>query len=367
MKIEPRHNLKKPSYAVAASLIAAAALVSGCGSQLEGETQSFPVEGTTQVGSIVDPTDDLMIEGDISIADDCFPYRYVPSGEIDLQAEDDNMLEMFRGKVSEIESEYPGIYSYSITSVYDADRGGYFYVLTAWDRGTGAPWSMVISDGEWGWFDDDGTHGIDINCARSYEDIQSMPFLFDTKYLIHPELAESGMTNVPVSFVENTEDGLYSGRLIAINEDGSSALLLIGEPITFERSEIEALDSGDLIGLYDLRISDDLSVPEDDYTMITLDADDLTDLCLMDSPFGHDTLCLSGEDGICIRDPYVVEVPLPYYSDADIELGQHMDLTLVPGNNGWFLVDTPVSVLQICDGEVYQMELCFDDECDTGE
>ena len=111
MKIEPRHNLKKPSYAVAASLIAAAALVSGCGSQLEGETQSFPVEGTTQVGSIVDPTDDLMIEGDISIADDCFPYRYVPSGEIDLQAEDDNMLEMFRGKVSEIESEYPGIYS----------------------------------------------------------------------------------------------------------------------------------------------------------------------------------------------------------------------------------------------------------------
>ena len=175
------------------------------------------------------------------------------------------------------------------------------------------------------------------------------------------------MTNVPVSFVENTEDGLYSGRLIAINEDGSSALLLIGEPITFERSEIEALDSGDLIGLYDLRISEDLSVPEDDYTMITLEADDLTDLCLMDSPFGHDTLCLSGEDGICIRDPYVVEVPLPYYSDADIELGQHMDLTLVPGNNGWFLVDTPVSVLQICDGEVYQMEVCLDDECDTGE
>ena len=365
MKIEPRHNLKKPSYAVAASLLAATTLISGCGLQLDGVAQPS-LEGETEVYNYpaTDPSDDLILEGDVSIAEGCFPALGIGSGQIDLYT-DDSMLEMFREKVLEIEAQYPDTYTYSITSAYDEERGGYFYILTAWDDYLGSPWSIVLSEGRWAWLDDIEPYGLDISFARSSEDILSMPFLFDTRYLQHPELAETGVIPyVSTDIVGSVEDGLYSGRLIAINEDGSSALLLIGEPMTFTREEIEALEPGDLIGLYDLRISEDLSVPEDEYTMITLSSDDLDGLCLTDSPFGRELLCLSGEDGIWFSDPVIAEVPLPYYSDADIELGRHMNLTSVPGNNGWFLVDTYVPSLQICDGEVYQMDLSFDDECD---
>lgn len=345
MKIEPKHNYSKPAYAAAASILAAATLITGCGPQVVGEIQysePYSEPYTSQT------SETLALEGDM-VMYDCFPDRGLGENEIDLYTEGCDQYAMFMAKIQEVEDMYPGQYTFSITSVNDEARGGYFFVLTAWGPREESPVHMVLSSSRWVWYDDGGTLGTNGDASYSYEDILRLPFLFDTGELLHSELYETGVVpGCHTDMFEQAEDGLYCGRIIAVNEDSSSVIILIGEPITFNREETASLEPGDLIGLYDLRITEDQGDPGEDAAMINVEGIDLTDLYLTDSPFDSSELCLSGPDGIWIEDPVIVEVTIS--AEGDIELSP------IHSDNGWTLVDVPTVSVEISGGDIVRIE-----------
>ena len=181
MKISPRHDRKMPAYLAAASMLAAATLISGCGDKA--------VVGTELAGAAEPATEytEVYPEGETTTSYYCFPYESVTSSEASLRSEVDNEYDLLISKVSEIEDYYPGQYSYSISFVYDEEREDYYTVLTAWRLVNEMPVNMVTSGGSWVNLSDDIDIGIDISSAGSYEDIMQLPCLIDTREMVGSE------------------------------------------------------------------------------------------------------------------------------------------------------------------------------------
>lgn len=376
MKIEPRKDHKKPAYVVAASLLAAATLISSCGeAELEGTAEPVYLEGETQV----------FLDGAGTPLDTCFPDpdRSVSSSEASLKSETDDEYGMFLNKIQEIEDTCHGQYLFSITSVYDEVRDGSFDVLTAWNSNNESPVHMVISGGDWMIFDDEDVNDISMNSAITYEEIMTLPYILDTRALLHSEAAEDGMeTGLPTAFTDEPEDGMYAGRIIGVEDNGYTALMCIGEPVYFYRDQIESLEMGDDIGLYDLKISETLGSTEEGSTLIALESEYLTDLCLTVSPTDNNVFYLTGPEGICIRDAFIVEaeiLPSCEISDDCQELygseGEISGFALTDSyfwyyvndqgeycENGWIAVDAQVTELEIVDNTVTMLVIdCADD------
>ena len=381
MKIEPRHNLKRPAYIAAVAVTAVAALVSGCGAtRLEGTAQSMPDDQLELGGETYAPDDQLALSGETSVCDTSFPDTCDSATEGGISTDSEGDIGVFRSKIEDIENAHPGQYRYSITSVYDEDRDGRYFVLTCWDNGE--PSSLVIDSGRWMWFEDDGTHGIEEGSAVSYSQIMDMPFLFDTRFMLHSELEDDGtVSELPTEFADSIDDGVYSGRIIAVSDAGDKALLSISQTLTFDREEIEALNVGDPIGVADLRIGEDLSIPDDGYTKIALESSYLTDVYLTTSPDDSNVLCLTGADGAVFGEPVIVEVYiLPYCEESDnydeIYDGTILEAELT-GNtlvdsyfwhcvdtqeryyDGWIMTDASVDSVYIRYNTVFQVDIRY--------
>lgn len=72
MKIESKHGMKKPAYTAVAAMMAASALISGCGVQLEGEAQPAPTTTLTTPS-----TDIVELAGEDTLPPD-ETERYLP-------------------------------------------------------------------------------------------------------------------------------------------------------------------------------------------------------------------------------------------------------------------------------------------------
>ena len=355
MKIEPRYNRKKPAYMAAATLIAASALVTGCGPSIVGGIQ-------TQDYHEVFPNEEYVVSAG----------KTCTSGT--------QMYQEFKYKVMDIERSAPGQYTYSVTSVYNEAADGYFYVLTAWN---GQEPTSLVYDSSWAWFKDDGTCGIDIDNSISYDEFMDLPFLMDTRYLFHYELGEEGVaSDIPTEYVRMIDNGVYSGRLVAVSEDGKSGLFCISPAITFDRRMVRFLSSGDPIGVYDLTIGEEIYSPEGDLTAITLESSCFNDLCLTPSPGDSDVLCLTGSDGILLGEPVLIEMSFMSscdvredydelyegdgfedtgYAFLDSYFWHYISEGNASWNDGWIIVDAPVDSVYVRGNTVFEIDIDHED------
>lgn len=383
MKIEPRHGMKKPAYAAAATLIASAALLTGCGGlRPDGTVQAPPTESTD-----TEQTTELILSGDVSFIET----------SPDLCTDDSSQYELFMEKINELEDSSNGNNTYSFKEIYDEEREGYYYVLTAFE-GDGKE-LFVVSDGIVSWYPEPDDYGFYQSDSLPYEQITALPFLTDTSELTHNELTESGVSyNVSTQMTDKVDDGVYFGSLIGVTEDGSRALLRIGEPVSFDRDEMCTLEPGNPIGYYDLVVDRNLSQPDNGFYQIDLDSPsitDLTDSCLRAcSSADEEMIYLGRNDGHWwLTDSIIVEVAVSDTVEVSDDYLEHIDNGLPEDreltgnqlldssfwyyvneegrgsahNNGWISTYATAVPVVISNGELSHIELVFDYGTETAK
>jgi len=293
--------------------------------------------------------------------------------------------DMFMAKVDEIEASASGEYTYAIRSIYNYETRDYYCVLVAFraDEIT----SYAIFDGEMVVYEEEDLSSDEIDYSHTYDEIKLMPCLFDTR-LTSLQLTEEGTDwNAAVGIADSIGDGTYFGGLVALSDDGTRALIEVGEIISFDREMILSMSEGDSIGYGDFVI-DEIYI-NGEYVQVNLASEmygyefHLTD---------HDEadpskLYLCGDsEAWCMTNMVLVEVPVSpdcvesdtymYVYDAD-EIGYNdREITgnpitdsyfwccldhrqFGPYNNGWYIAGAVIEPVTIQNGEVTQIHLGF--------
>jgi hypothetical protein len=212
MKIEPKHNTKRPSYAVVGTAFVAATMLAGC-------VRLVPVETPAAVELAGETTAEVIrYSGELTECEDCYeePFESVSSAPLgssvaDYCGVDSNQFRLFMDKIDEIEETYPGEFKFNISAANEYMDDNRYFVLTA-DNGNEAHYFVVLNgeliykrDAPFGVYD-----GYLI--LKDYKDIKAMPFLIDTGRLSHMEVSFNGCERVfTTPFADSIEDGNYKG------------------------------------------------------------------------------------------------------------------------------------------------------------
>lgn len=190
----------------------------------------------------------------------------VPTPPGDIRTEGPEQYDMFMAKIDEIEASAPGQYGYQ----FSVERNS--CILTAFDGNDKI--RFVITDGEMTEYVPEEEHSYVIDYYLSYEDIRSIPFLCDTRLSVDTLGEERVEFNSPVTdVVESVPDGIYFGSLVGFSSDGTSALVVAGTPISFDRDEILSLEVEAPIGFMDFTVADIIVNEEYDYVQIDLSSE----------------------------------------------------------------------------------------------
>lgn len=257
MKIEPKHNTKRPSYAVVGAAFVAATMLAGCTDiKLPPGT---PVPASTPVELAGETTtEEIRYSGELTeceeeCIDPVVESSYIPASgsAADFSDVDSNQFNLFMDKIDEIEETYPGEFKFNITAAKEFRSDRKYFVLTA-TNGDESHYFMV--------FNGELIHTLDIpygvyfdyTMLRDYEDIKEMPFLIDTQRLSHMEVTVNGKEMVyDTPLADSIEDGEYKGEIIGVSEDGTRAVFVIGKPVLFEYFPVQRLEEGEEIGFMD--------------------------------------------------------------------------------------------------------------------
>ena len=310
------------------ALLTAASLLVSCSKEAPAETTT---EGTTTEATT---TEENTVESESSETTETTPTPSptpeptpVPTPPGDIRSEGSNQYDMFMAKIDEIEASVPGQYGYQ----FSIDRN--CCILTVYDGTTKVMY--VISDGEIIEYVPEVQHDYSFDPYLSYEDIRSIPFLCDTRFSFDTLGEERVEFNSPVTdVVDSVPDGMYFGSLVGLSSDGTSALIVAGTPISFDRDEILSLEIGDPIGFMDFTVADIQVNEEYDYVQIDLSSEsyDIGNLHLTNNPYidGSELyLCEDSRDWM-LQDAVIVQVPV----SPSVELGGNYE-NMLYGPDGY--------------------------------
>ena len=400
MKIEPKHNIKRPSYAVVGAALLATTMLAGCGGPMPPETTT-----TVELAGDTQPPEYVELEGEATTCEDCYvdptptpvPTLPISNDFADFADIGSNQYMHFMNTVDEIEDAYPGEYRYSISAVKDYDYGYtnhlYYFVLAA-NNGSETRYYVVYKDETVLLDKEPFNYFADSSNTYSYEEIKTLPFLIDSDYLRHTETTVNGIVrdqHTPI--VSGVEDGRYAGTIVGISADGTKVLLQIGKPVVLDYFTVQRLAEGEAIGYMDLvrgPVDEDSSYLRDipvsspssenntefwveryrDHAGLTYDAFLtsnytlwLEDTVIVEMPVANDCKVFSRYE----PDDHPGEMP----DDWDINGARMQDTffykeysaedLISPDDNGWFMTYGDVDTLYITDGVVTEIEMTYND------
>ena len=280
------------------ALIMAATMLAAC---------SAPEERTE-----TKPTDDTVVDTTVQTTQMIFP---------DVADEGTEQYEKFMEKIEELEAANPGALTYSIERRAYDDHVTYGFVLNVfYSDEIGDYTSYFLTDGEWAEASSGEISHSDYCYSRPYEDIVKLPCLMATRCLVHHESGDQRFTNCYSQEVDSVEDGMYFGKMIAVSEDGTTAYMLVGDPVSFDLDEMSGLSEGDPIGYSDFTVSSVYEDDDSDYIQINLDSDEYGDQMFI-STYGDwsgDRMYLRDMSGsFCLGNAVLVRVPIA--SDCQID------------------------------------------------
>ena len=391
MKIESKHGIKLPAYALGASFIAATTLLTGCPLIYAGGMETC---ATTDPG----------YEGDIQVIDDPTTVTTEPTDPVlgvfgaatgtyaDFNLSKlGNQYSMFMNKIDEIEATAPGEFKYNITAVRDRDYERYFFILSTYQGMTRKHY--VIYNGVWTEMADPPYYDTvkSLN-ALDYESVKSLPFLVDTANLKHMEVSENGIKKDQATpIVSSVSDGDYLGEIIGFSQDGTKALLKIGKPVIFPTDELRALKPGDRVGFLDFEVVNEKVPVDEQYYVAKVKSETYPDLgeCHFDrytNAWDGDTnkSYLMQDWEYWVEDTVIVELPLSsdckvfntaeffdHSGDFPEEWAQNgFPITetylfgllaenefKLPNDNGWYATIADTQSVIIENGEVTRIEM----------
>lgn len=394
MKIEPKHNTKRPSYAVVGTAFVAATMLAGC-------VRLVPVETPAAVELAGETTTEVIrYSGELTECEDCYedPIESVSPTSLggsvaDYCDVDSDQFRLFMDKIDEIEETYPGEFKFNISAANEYMDDNRYFVLTA-DNGDEAHYFMVLNgeliykrDAPFGVYD-----GYLI--LKDYKDIKAMPFLIDTGRLSHMEVSFNGCERVfTTPFADSIEDGNYKGEMIGVSEDGTRAVFIIGKPVLFDYFPVQRLAEGEEIGYMDfvrghdekqlsyqspIPVSSPSAETDDRFTVtryenhkgLTYDAYLmcgltywLDDVVIIELPLAEDCKVFSlyephehpddmppdwEENGAIITDTF-------FFKEFSAKNERY------PNDNGWYSTSADIHSVVITDGVVTEMELKYYD------
>ena len=400
MKIEPKHDSKRPSYAVIGAAIVAASMLTGCpATQLEGDTQVY-----------TPPTsDEIQMSGELTECEDCYDDSYEDPTQVPTLPQRNSIADFadinskqymwLMDMADTIETANPGKYRFSIAAVLDnelssdLENPNYFFALVAYSED--ATLYYVVHEDELVCLDKKpGMLFLYPENTYSYEEIRMLPFLIHSDFLMHNEATVNGLvrhTHTPV--VSYVEDGRYAGEIIGISADGTRALFKIGKPVVLEFLPVKRLSEGEEIGYKDF-----VRGPVDDKDSYVLPVPVQSPSSETDTKFQLDRYDdHSGRtyDGILMcdgtywyEDTVIVEVPIA--DDCKVfsrfEAHDHPDEmpddwdengarmtdtfffkdstandTRMPDDNGWYMTYGMIDTMYITDGVVTEIEMSLYD------
>lgn len=394
MKIEPKHNTKRPSYAVVGTAFVAATMLAGC-------VRLVPVETPAAVELAGETTTEVIrYSGELTEYEDCYedPIESVSPTSLggsvaDYCDVDSDQFRLFMDKIDEIEETYPGEFKFNISAANEYMDDNRYFVLTA-DNGDEAHYFMVLNgeliykrDAPFGVYD-----GYLI--LKDYKDIKAMPFLIDMGRLSHMEVSFNGCERVfTTPFADSIEDGNYKGEMIGVSEDGTRAVFIIGKPVLFEYFPVQRLAEGEEIGYMDFvrghdekQLSYQSPIPVSSPSAETVDRFTVT---RYENHKGltYDAYLMCGLT-YWLDDVVIIELPLaedckvfslyePHEHPDDMppdweENGAKMTDTFFfkefsakneryPNDNGWYSTSADIHSVVIMDGVVTEMELKYYD------
>lgn len=159
-------------------------------------------------------------------------------------------------KMEELDTTSPGLYKFNITAVTDENYQFCYFVLTTYRDSEEK--HFVVYNGKLSKVEDVPFKiRPKINNARTYEELKSLPFLLDTKMLLHDEVLSDGKPGIDIHtpIAGKIEDGEYYGSLIGISEDGTRILVKIGKPVVLSYDKLKGLNPGDPVGYKDFKVT----------------------------------------------------------------------------------------------------------------
>lgn len=292
----------------------------------------------------------------------------------------------FMDKIDEIEAQDPGGYRYAFSIEYDNAQEGYFYTLAVIHGDDNIKY--VILDGEIEEYTEGEVNDFECESALYYEQIRQLPCLISTSGLTHYELSDGiADYHAPTVDLDEPADGTYFGQLVGVTENGSSLLMVIGTPVSFDRDEILALEVGDPIGYNDLTIEEIFVNEETGYVSVTL-GDPRLILSACDEADPSRLYLCGDSDAWILEDAFIAEVPVSSscvvestaanffdmsgYDDMeptgnplmDSEYAYAMGLnewnpSRYADNNGWVLPYGVIEPVEITNGEVTRIFIGF--------
>lgn len=226
----------------------------------------------------------------------------------DLGDEGAEQYEKFMEKATEINGSDP-LALFTIRGEYDTDREDAFYVLSVYTEEEVTDY--VLIDGEWEVYDGPVSHNYE--SAYSYEEFINMPYITNYDYFMYnPMFSDGLLESVSARYVDGIDDGTWYGNLMAVSDDGSQALIMVGEPISFDRDEILGMDIGDAIGYGEATITNVTIDEDEDYTQVDIDFEDLSWMELASLPNGDpDRLYMRDYSGtLYFEEMVLVVVPI---------------------------------------------------------
>lgn len=316
------------------SIILAMTMIAGCAmnemaeeTTVEETTTEATAETTTETSVAATPTP--IPRPRITVTPTPMPTPTpapVPPG--DVITEGTEQYDMFMAKIDEIEASSPGQYEYQFAIEMNS------CILTVFD-GTDKI-MYVITDGVISDYNEDVKQYAYIpDTYLSYEEIKLIPFLCDTRFSFDTLGEDAVDFNAPVTeVVENIPDGMYFGGLIGLSVDGTSAFIIAGTPISFDRDEMLALDEGDPIGYLDFTVEKIHSNSDYDYVQIDLSSESFNIGCLHltnnnDADDSRLYLCEESNDWM-LENAVIVQVPV----SPSVELGGNYEIMLY-GQEGY--------------------------------
>lgn len=314
-------------------------MTAGCSAEREPSSETEATTSATTVNTTVDETE-------ASYA------NRLP----DLADEGSEQYEKFIAMATEMHEADPNA-TFSVRSDSDINSGELFYILSVYTEDQVIDY--VLIDGEWAEYRGDVYHNYE--AVYPYEVFIDLPYITDHEEFQYTPMF-SGELLAPSSahLVDDIADGTWYGELIALSDYGSSALIKVGEPVSFDRDEILSLSEGDAVGYGEAVISS-VNVDEE---QVVIDMNGLYTTELTTIPGGDPSrLYMCDSEGNLYFDTMELVI-VPISPDCEINGEAFPDSLLwyqcsndaaLRRNNGWIECVNVVAPVVIENGEIVSL------------